>query len=196
MTYGILTRHEARVTVESAAGRGTTFLLSFPRTAAHLEPPPAAAAPPRPSVPALRCLVVDDELPVGEVLGDLLASAGHQAVVCSDGNQAVAQFGQERFDVVFTDLSMPGLSGWQVARAVKNRAPQIPVFLVTGFGAEVSPEDLREHGIDAVLAKPLRVAELLGALAGLGSRPSTPLGPGGPEQEEWGSAEGRAEEPL
>jgi signal transduction histidine kinase/ActR/RegA family two-component response regulator/putative methionine-R-sulfoxide reductase with GAF domain len=196
MTYGILTRHEAQVTVESAPGRGTTFLLSFPRAAPHLDPPTAAAAPPRPSVPALRCLVVDDELQVGEVLGELLASAGHQAVVCSDGNQAMAQFGQERFDVVFTDLSMPGLSGWQVARAVKSRAPQIPVFLVTGFGAEVSSDDLHAHGIDAVLAKPLRVSELLGALADVGARPSTALEPGGRERVEWRSAEDRAEEPL
>jgi CheY-like chemotaxis protein len=71
---------------------------------------------------------------------------------------------------VFTDLSMPGLSGWQVARAVKSRAPEVPVFLVTGFGAEVSSDELRAHGVDAVLAKPLRISELLGALAGVGPR--------------------------
>jgi signal transduction histidine kinase/ActR/RegA family two-component response regulator len=182
MTYGILTRHEARVTVDSEEGRGTTFVLSFPRTAVRLDRAPAAPLA-RASVPALRCLVVDDEAQVGEVLGDLLASAGHHAVVCSDGSQAVARFGRESFDVVFTDLSMPGLSGWQVARAVKSRAPQVPVFLVTGFGAEVSSDDLRAHGVDAVLAKPLRISELLGALAGVGSRAGEiARGPGGREE--------------
>jgi two-component system, cell cycle sensor histidine kinase and response regulator CckA len=170
MTYGILTRHEARVTVDSQEGRGTTFLLSFRGTTARLERAPASPPTARGSLPALRCLVVDDEAPVGEVLGDLLASAGHQAVVCSDGGQAVVRFGREPFDVVFTDLSMPGLSGWQVARAVKDQAPGVPVFLVTGFGAEVSSDELRAHGVDAVLAKPLRISELLSALAGVGPR--------------------------
>jgi CheY-like chemotaxis protein len=185
MTYGILNRHEARVTVESEEGRGTTFLLRFPRTAARPDSAPAPPALLGSAGHALRCLVVDDETRVGEVLGDLLASAGHRAVVCSDGSQAVARFGREPFDVVFTDLAMPGFSGWQVARAVKNRAPEVPVFLVTGFGAEVSSDELRANGVDAELAERLRVSDLLGALAGLGPRPGeASVGPVGWEPVE------------
>ncbi|HVQ77417.1 MAG TPA: GAF domain-containing protein [Candidatus Binatia bacterium] len=185
MTYGILTRHEARVTVESEEGRGTTFLMSFSRTAARPDSAPAPPALPAAAGHALRCLVVDDEARVGEMLGDLLVAAGHRAVVCSDGSQAVARFGREPFDVVFTDLAMPGFSGWQVARAVKNRAPEVPVFLVTGFGAEVSSDELRANGVDAVLAKPLQITDLLGALAGRGPRPGeASVGPVGLEPVE------------
>jgi len=71
----------------------------------------------------------------------------------------------EPFDVVFTDLAMPGLSGWQVARGVKSLAPTVPVFLVTGFGVELSAEEQRAHGVDLVLSKPLNIQSILAAAA-------------------------------
>ena len=163
MTYGILSRHDARVTVESEEGRGTTFRLSFAASDLPAAPRIDAEAP-RPAGP-LRCLVVDDEPDVGEVLGDVLASAGHTAVVVGSGVEAIERFRAERFDVVFTDLAMPGLTGWEVARRIKGLAPGVPVFLVTGFGGEVSAEEMEAKGVDAVLPKPLRIQDTLDALA-------------------------------
>ncbi|MBI1960119.1 MAG: response regulator, partial [Candidatus Rokubacteria bacterium] len=165
MTYGILSRHEARVTVESEEGRGTTIRLSFAASDLPAEPRIDAEAP-RPAGP-LRCLVVDDEPDVGEVLGDVLASAGHTAVVVGGGVEAIERFQAERFDVVFTDLAMPGLNGWEVARRIKGLAPGVPVFLVTGFGVEVSAEEMKAKGVDAVLPKPLSIQDTLAALAQL-----------------------------
>jgi CheY-like chemotaxis protein len=60
---------------------------------------------------------------------------------------------------------MPKVSGWQVARAVKQAAPHVPVFLVTGFGVELSPEERRAHGVDLVLVKPLQIQDILDAVA-------------------------------
>jgi FixJ family two-component response regulator len=60
---------------------------------------------------------------------------------------------------------MPGLSGWQVARAVKAAAPTVPVFLVTGFGVELSADERRAHGVDLVLSKPLNIQSVLDAVA-------------------------------
>jgi len=79
--------------------------------------------------------------------------------------KAIARFGAEAFDVVFTDLAMPRVSGWQVARAIKEMAPAVPVFLVTGFGVELSAEERRAHGVDAVLVKPLKIQEILDTVA-------------------------------
>ena len=165
MTYGILSRHGAQITVESEEGRGTRFRLSFPTTTlAQAEgpraPAPAAAVP-------LRCLVVDDEAPVGEVLGDIIESAGHAAVVVGSGAAAIERFRAEPFDAVFTDLAMPGLSGWEVAKAVSALRPAVPIFLVTGFGVELSPEELAASGVRAVLTKPLDMHETLALLARL-----------------------------
>ena len=120
---------------------------------------------PAPSGAPLRCLVVDDEEPVGTVLGDVLEMSGHSVAVLTSGADAIERFRSEPFDVVFTDLAMPGLSGWQVARAAKSIAPDVPVFLVTGFGVELSAEERRAHGVDLVLSKPLNIQAILDAIA-------------------------------
>ena len=175
MTYGIVSRHGGFITVDSEEGRGSTFKLSFP-SAATVEPAPAPApravtGPVRP----LRCLVVDDEEPVRAMLADAVESAGHRATVVEGGVEAIARFRAEPFDVVLTDLAMPRVSGWQVARAVKQIAPRVPVFLITGFGVELSPEERRAHGVDVVLVKPLQIQEILDALAEVArNAPPTP----------------------
>jgi len=164
MTYGILGRHGGRITVESEEGLGSTFRLTFPsvqRIVEVPEPPPL----PRASEESLRVLVVDDEEIVGAVLKDMLVSMGQHVDVASSGREAIERFGSDRFDLVMTDLAMPGMTGWEVARAIKDIAPAARVVLVSGFGVEVSPEDLRSYGVDLVLAKPLRLLDLESAVA-------------------------------
>jgi len=164
MAYGIVSRHGGRITVESEEGRGTTFRLVFPAAEVVAEAVSSPAAAPVAAV-ALRCLVVDDEELVAGVLGDMLVSAGHRVEVVRSGQDAVARFDAERFDLVLTDLAMPGMTGWEVARAIKDVAPGARVVLVSGFGVEVSPEDLHSHGVDLVLAKPLRFEDIESAVA-------------------------------
>jgi CheY-like chemotaxis protein len=123
-----------------------------------------------PTGESLRCLVVDDEEAVGGVIGDILETNGHAVVVLTSGAEAVERFRTEPFDVVFTDLAMPGLSGWQVARGVKSVAPTVPVFMVTGFGVELSVEEQRANGVDRVMTKPLSIQLILDAVATVASR--------------------------
>jgi signal transduction histidine kinase/CheY-like chemotaxis protein len=164
MAYGILQRHNGRIMVESEEGRGTILRLLFPAVSGLVaETAPPLAAPAGSPVP-LHCLVVDDEEDVGEVVADILTTAGHTAVTARSGQEGVDRFGAERFDVVFTDLAMPGMTGWQVARVVKDRAPGVSVVMMSGFGVEVAPEDLPTHGVDLVLSKPLQIQDVLRAL--------------------------------
>jgi GAF domain-containing protein/ActR/RegA family two-component response regulator len=175
MSYGIVSRHGGTITVESAEGRGATFRLAFPAAADEATDALVAARDPA-TVRSLRCLVVDDEPTVRAVLADMLSSAGHAVVDLGDGADAIARFRSERFDLVLTDLAMPRVSGWQVARAVKQLAPAVPVFLVTGFGVELSPDERRANGVDAVLVKPLQIQEILDAVAEVARR-RPPAGP-------------------
>jgi CheY-like chemotaxis protein len=164
MTYGILARHGGRITVESEPGQGATFRLRFPAAGESAEPERGPVRTPAASV-SLRCLVVDDEEAVATVLGDMLVAKGHRVAVVDSGEAAIARFGAEPFDLVLTDLAMPGMSGWDLAREIKKTVSAARVVLVSGFGVEVSAEDLRGHGVDLVLAKPLKLEDIESAVA-------------------------------
>jgi signal transduction histidine kinase/ActR/RegA family two-component response regulator len=167
MSYGILSRHGARITVDSEEGRGSTFRITFNLAEGTLVASPGGSDEPD-AIESLRCLVVDDEEAVASVLGDVLEASGHQVVVLTDGAEAIERVKKEVFDVVFTDLAMPRVSGWDVAHAVKAATPGVPVFLVTGFGVELSPAERRAHGVAEVFSKPLRIEDVTRAVAHAG----------------------------
>ena len=81
-----------------------------------------------------------------------------------------------------TDLAMPGMSGWQVAQAVKAARPQVPVVLVTGWGVEVQPDEMQTHGVDRVMTKPFRFEDVQEVVASFRDRRSrrSRIGEGGP----------------
>ncbi|MBI2206057.1 MAG: GAF domain-containing protein [Candidatus Rokubacteria bacterium] len=164
ITYGILSRHGASVDVQSAEGRGTSFRLVFPRGERLLRAQADAAAEAVALVTPLSCLVVDDDEAVGSVVGDMIEASGHRALVLADPAEAIARMREASFDVVFTDLAMPVISGWEVARAARATLPDTPVFMMTGFGVELSDEERLRHGLQAVLVKPLRIEDILDAL--------------------------------
>ena len=161
MTYGILSRHGATIAVESEEGRGTTFTMLFPICAVSEAPVPHAEEVPEAA--PLRCMVVDDEESVGDMLADVLRSAGHSVVVARNAYEGLKHVQSESLDLVFTDLSMPGMTGWELARAVRTTAPGLPVVLVSGFAVEVSAEELEASGVSMVLAKPINIGDVLEA---------------------------------
>ena len=167
ITYGIVTRHGGRIVVESEPGRGASIRLRFPKRTDLGEAAGAAPEPALTGVRPLRCLVVDDDEEVAGALADLLSSRGHEVVVVTKSTDALSHVVRERFDIVFSDLAMPDMSGWQVAQAVKAASPALPVVLITGFGVELSPEQCRANHVDAVLAKPVALGELLAVAARL-----------------------------
>jgi CheY-like chemotaxis protein len=172
MTYGILVRHEAQITVDSQPGKGSIFHLTFPARDAVVDAPAARRASPLPDAVPLKCLVIDDDQLVAAVLSDILTVAGHEVVVCTDPLAAIARIPLEHFDVVFTDLAMPSMPGWQVARTVKALSPRTPVLLMTGYGVELSPEERKDRCVDLVLTKPVSINAILEALEAVVSRTS------------------------
>jgi DNA-binding response OmpR family regulator len=70
-------------------------------------------------------------------------------------------FRKGQYDMVFTDLSMPGMSGFQLAKKIKNINNIVPVILITGWKIEMSESELKDNGVDLVLGKPFHVYQVL-----------------------------------
>jgi CheY-like chemotaxis protein len=138
----------------------TLWLPALPRTRASK----AAAGT---GARQLKVLVIDDEPSVREALREALARLGHQVVACASGREGLDCLGAQAFDLVLSDLSMPDMSGWEVAREIKRGRPTLPVALVTGWGDEVDPEEASARGVDALLAKPLTTRALQAAVQAL-----------------------------
>ncbi|MBI4241391.1 MAG: response regulator, partial [Candidatus Rokubacteria bacterium] len=158
IVYGIVTRHGGEIEVESQVGDGSTFTLRLP-VGRDIPPPPERVPPPRRQRSA-KILVVEDEEEIREILVEVLAKLGHAVTACADGRSGLSRFQEELFDLVVTDLGMPGLSGWEVARQIKLRSPGTPVALVTGWSDRIDPAEARAKGVDFLVAKPFKPEDL------------------------------------
>ncbi|HEY2971483.1 MAG TPA: response regulator [Pyrinomonadaceae bacterium] len=179
VSFGIIRRHEGSVEVDSEVGVGTKFRISLPRAPVTDEPISLTLEPETPKLvietPHLtgtrsfkgyqtKILVVDDEEAVRELLRDLLESEGCRVYLAPGGREALNLFGAQQFDGVFTDVGMPGMSGWELAHAIRERNENIPIAVITGWGEAVGSDEQREARVDWVVTKPFR-AERISELA-------------------------------
>jgi signal transduction histidine kinase/ActR/RegA family two-component response regulator len=159
--YGIIQRHGGSVDIDSDVGEGTTFRITLPKAEASIKAEPATQDVARlrlvrkstkPSI-----LIVDDEECVRELLVDILESEGYEVTTAENGEQALKEFEEKRFKAVFTDVGMPGMSGWELARTIRERDNQIPLAVITGWGESVSSNDQELARVNWVVSKPFSV---------------------------------------
>jgi len=161
VVYGIMERHGGHIALRSAPGQGTTVSLRF-RSVSGDEADAPHAGPKRPPIPR-RILVVEDDPTVRATTVSLLRTAGHMVTDADGGAAGIERLADGPLDLVLTDLGMPGVTGWDVARAVRRRHPRLPVILLTGWG---------EHGtgetppglVDRILAKPVAMNDMLAVI--------------------------------
>jgi two-component system, chemotaxis family, CheB/CheR fusion protein len=122
----------------------------------------------------LRVLVVDDLPDSADTLALLLREQGHEVFVAYNGEEALASAARLLPNVVLLDLSMPGLSGYEVCRRIRAQdwGRSVSVFAQSGWGREIDIRRTEEAGFDRHLLKPLDIEELLVILASLSSPPS------------------------
>lgn len=160
MVHGMIVSHGGAVTVESTPGAGTTFTLYFPCIQASVgEPTPSQGAL---SPGAGRIMIVDDEPMLASAMQALLTRLGYDVSPYTSSREALVAFAAqpERFDLVVTDQTMPGMTGEQLARELRHCRPDIPIILCTGFSHVINAERVREQGIDAYYMKPMDMQEL------------------------------------
>jgi excisionase family DNA binding protein len=128
---------------------------------------PAAATPPRAATAAARprILVADDEASIRDLLAKTLALAEYEVDLVPDGRSAIERLRIMPYDLLITDLKMPGVDGLAVIREARRLRADIPVIIITGFSTEASAIEAVNLGVSGYLTKPFRVPRVLATAA-------------------------------
>ncbi len=160
VVHSVVTGHNGSIRVESAADRGTQFEILLPALA--VSAPTSVSAPPMepPRGQGQKVLVVDDEPSSGSVIARIITRLGYDATYCQDSLQAIGLIYANDYNLLVTDLAMPGLPGDELARQSLARKPGLPVMLLSGFIEPAKFEKLRQIGVREILGKPPTTEEL------------------------------------
>jgi CheY-like chemotaxis protein len=166
LVYGIVTDSGGAIEVASRPGAGSAFTIYLPKVESPVLAVDESAGPVERGN-GERILLVDDEEPLLAVTAEALKRLGYEPHACADGDAALAAFraAPGRFDAVVTDEVMPGLTGTQLAAALRAQRPGLPTLLVSGYIGPKISERAADAGVDEILMKPVQSRELAAALA-------------------------------
>jgi len=160
--YGFASQSGGDVRVESTPGKGTTLTLILPCVAGNGAAEPKEVAAELAEQPLADILVVEDNEDVGAFAEAMLSELGHRVTRASSGEEALVLCREQDFDVVLSDVVMPGMGGLKFADALAREKPDLPVVLATGYSQEIAEAG---SGGRTVILKPYRLATLSDALA-------------------------------
>ena len=161
--YGFTQRSHGGINVESIEHQGTTFNLYFPREQAKSQ------AKLNPKVtPILQThnleysiLVVDDNLSLAELTSEILLSKGYKTEIAANAEEAIDKFKYRTFDVMITDIIMPGLNGYELSSIIKSSHPDVKIIVTSGYDDKVIPAPSNNNFYSFHLDKPVNRNTLL-----------------------------------
>ena len=160
--YGFASQSGGSVSVDTAAGEGTTITMLLPCSELGEEVRSEPEAEPVERQPAAEILVVEDNPEVGQFAETLLSELGHSVTLVASGEEALDLTRRRDFDIVFSDVVMPGMGGLRLAERLAEEKPDLPVVLATGYSQEIAQSG---SGGRPVILKPYRLATLAEALS-------------------------------
>src|ERR1017187_1264328 len=102
-----------------------------------------------------KVLVVDDDPAVRKSIDRVLTGKGYAVITAENGEEALRKLNEEKYDLVYNDIRMPGMSGLEVAEQVKARKPWTPVVIITGYGTDAAEARAKAAGVSSFVHKPL-----------------------------------------
>ena len=172
--HGFAAQTGGRAEIESVEGQGTTIRLVLPRTTKAMSSAPADGLATQ-IPPGIKVLVVEDNDQVREFADHLLVELNCRVTSAVDAKEAIAALEQGEFDLLFSDVVMPEMSGLDLARIVRERYPDLPVLLATGYSEEISEDAASEfevvrkpYGSEALASK---ISAAIGRMAAAQGRP-------------------------
>ncbi|HLJ74006.1 MAG TPA: PAS domain S-box protein, partial [Thermoanaerobaculia bacterium] len=164
VVYGVINAHEGWINVSSEPGLGTTFRLYFPASAAaQVADTETAHASQTIGRGSERLLMIEDEAEIAEALTSQLSDHGYNVVPCTNAEEAVAHLREKPmdFDLILSDLGIPGTSSRDLVRMLRNAAPGLPLIPMTGYIDPELHKDVVAIGSQPILEKPFTIEQLL-----------------------------------
>ncbi len=165
VSFGIIRRHNGSIEVESEPGSGTTFMIALPKatkTQMQHSAPVSRGSAFADNGERLRVLVVDDEEVVREVLQEALEHEGCEVISAESGEEALKLYDENKgqIDLVFTDIGLSEMSGWELVTAIRKRSETIPLAIVSGWAEAISWDTRNAAKADWVISKPFDIGKI------------------------------------
>jgi len=164
VVHGIIKDMQGAISVYSELGRGTTFNIFLPVYAGEIVEGTAIPAMPRKGTG--RILLVDDEEGIVASTRGILEELGYEVEATTSASEALEIFRAEAsgFDLVLSDLTMPHMTGLELAEKIREIRPAIPILLCSGLGVGITEEQMSKAGIREIIKKPMIASELADAV--------------------------------
>ncbi|MBL7960599.1 response regulator [bacterium] len=164
--YGIIQRHKGEITFKSKEKEGTTFYIRLMAAlfVHQVMPENPIVKSAQDATRQFAILVVDDDEAVRSTLAEMLEIQGHDVSMASSGPEAIRMIMQRHYEIIFTDLGMPGMSGWELSQEIRQRSPQTHVVMITGWGTQLDHQKAAESNVKKILPKPVSYDEIIHAV--------------------------------
>jgi ligand-binding sensor domain-containing protein/signal transduction histidine kinase len=161
--YGIISRLRGHIDATSQMGKGTEMTIKLPVSLANKinETNTKDATEVLDSIKGRQILIVEDEAIIRELYDDILSKEGYQLVMAATGEDGLKEWQKSRFDLIICDLGLPGMSGWEFIRFIREDNNEIPIIALTGWGDMISPEKADAYDVNKVVSKPVKISHLL-----------------------------------
>jgi PAS domain S-box-containing protein len=163
--YSIIKEHGGTIYVkESNIGIGTTIKIKLPISIDNLEQIEIKSSENK-NMKDLNILWVDDDSLIRDIAEEMLEVLEHKGKIVQNGEKALELLKNESFDLVVTDIGMPGMNGWDLADKIREEFnDKIKIIALTGWGDQISDEKRKQHGVSELLSKPFKIEQLKGII--------------------------------
>jgi len=175
MVYGIVNEYGGEIEVKTEIGSGTTFRIYLPLIG-ESENQGAAETKTKLETGHEHILLVDDEATVIKLEQQMLERLGYQVTSCNSSLEAIEVFhsNPDAFDIIITDMTMPNMTGDQVAKNILSIKPDTPIIIITGFSERINKEKAETIGIKGFLMKPVLISDMAQMVRNVLDEPQKP----------------------